>query len=260
MEHFYLSLASSAQHKTAITLQHPDILINYMTKLNKPPQYTYKNLFIDSGGFHSSLKHGHYTKTDEEYLEYIEQYQPRYFALRDYPCEPELLKTHNRTVKDHIHMTLDNHLKLFDIMDDYQFNSQPIPVLQGWEIEDYLYCLDMFNQHGLINDYVAVGSVCRRNADKDIKKVFRQIRTELPSKIKLHGFGVKFSILRDKEMWDTIYSVDSGAFDYAARMARLNDGVLSHLSWEEACIVMGKEYVEKINYLRCKHEGQGVLV
>lgn len=255
MERFYFSLAAGSQHKTARILNYPYILINYMTQTNKPPRYEYKSLFTDSGGFHSSLKHGGYTKTDEEYLEYVEKYEPEFFALRDYPCEPELLKTHNRTVEDHIEMTLQHHLQLIDKLDDYNITSTPVPVLQGWRIEDYLKSIDLYKEHGLISDYMAIGSVCRRHQDHKIKRVINNIRNNLPRSTRLHGFGVKISVLKDKSIWDALWSVDSGAWDYAARWEKIKQGVKG----SDLSIVEGQRYWDNINYLRCFHEGQTEL-
>ncbi len=112
MEKSYFSLAAGSQIKTARRLQYPNILINFMTKTNRPPKYQFESLFIDSGGFYSSMVAGKYTKTDQEYLDFIEKIMPEYFALRDYPCELQLLKKHNLTVKQNIQRTVDNHLSL----------------------------------------------------------------------------------------------------------------------------------------------------
>ncbi|MDD5435352.1 MAG: hypothetical protein PH343_07985 [Nitrospira sp.] len=214
MEKFYLSLAAGSQIKTARTLKYPNILINFMTKTNRPPKYPYENLFIDSGGFFSSLRNGRYTKTDAEYLEYLEKVKPDFFALRDYPCEPELLKKHNRTVFDHIKMTVEHHCMLLDMLSEYDTGAVPIPVIQGWEVSDYLHCIDLFRERGLIKDYMAIGSVCRRTSINNIREIIIAVRDNVPLWVQLHGFGVKLTALKDLAIWKALYSVDSGAWDY----------------------------------------------
>jgi hypothetical protein len=255
MKIFYFSLAAGSQIKTARELQYPHILINFMTKTNNPPKYHYKTLFIDSGGFHSSLLNGRYTKTDREYLQYIEKVQPTYFALRDYPCEPELLQKHNRTVKDHITMTLNHHIALLDQLPNYNIQAQPIPVLQGWKTEDYLYCLDLYKEHDLITDYTAIGSICRRNATREIRKIITAVREGLPRATRLHGFGVSLSALKDHTIWRSLYSVDSSAWDYTARWKKYR----GNISIPQASLLAATQYLQKLHRLHRKHKTQTTL-
>lgn len=221
LQRFYLSLAAGSQIKTARRLNYPNILINFMTKTNQPPKYPYKSLFIDSGGFYSSMLSGGYTKTDDVYLQYIEKVMPECFALRDFPCEPQLLKRHGLTVKQNIRRTVDNHIALLDLLPNYCVNSEPIPVIQGWKKEDYLDCIDAFKEQGLISNYMAIGSVCRRTAVNNIREIIISVRDNIPAWIRLHGFGVKLTALKDLAVWNALYSVDSGAWDYEARWKKL---------------------------------------
>lgn len=256
MEKFYFSLAAGSQFKTARTLNYPYVLINHQSQTNQPPKYDYKSLFVDCGGFSSSFKHGGYTNSDEDYLEYVQRIKPDYFALRDYPCEQQLLIEHNWTVQDQQEKTLENHLKLLDLIRDYDLNdSTPVPVIQGWTIEDYLHCIDTYKENNLIKPYMAIGSVCRRNATKDIIKVILAVKNELKN-VKLHGFGVKKTVLKDKATFEALYSVDSGAWDYEARWKKLR----GELSGPEASIICGKRYAENINELMKFHKNQTELV
>lgn len=253
MEKFYLSLASGSQIKTARTLKYPNILINFMTKTNRPPKYPYELLFIDSGGFYSSMVTGGYTKTNEEYLQFIEKIMPEYFALRDYPCEPQLLKKHNLTVKQNIQRTVDNHIALLDLLPKYCINSEPIPVIQGWQKEDYLNCIDAFEDQGLMSDYMAIGSVCRRTATSNIREIVMSVRDNIPSWIKLHGFGLKLTALKDLAIWKALYSVDSGAWDYVARWKKFRG---EETSIPNASINAAVGYIAKIKTLHDKHNSQ----
>ena len=256
MENFYLSLAAGSQIKTARTLKYPNILINFMTRTNNPPKYPYQNLFIDSGGFYSSMVTGRYTKSDKEYLQFIEKIMPEYFALRDYPCEPELLRKHGLTVKQNIQRTVDNHIILLDILPKYCINSEPIPVIQGWKKEDYLDCIDAFNEQGLISNYMAIGSVCRRTAVRNIHDVIIAVRDNIPSWIKLHGFGVKLTALKDIAIWKALYSVDSGVWDYTARWTKLRGSVdIPTASLNEAI-----KYIDKIKVLERQYYKQRTLI
>ena len=256
MERFYWSLSSGSQFKTARILNYPYCLINFMSQTNNPPKHDLKSVWVDCGGFHSSLKEGHYTKTDQEYLEYIEKHQPEFFALRDYPCEPELMKKHNVNPRIQIQRTLENHLKLLDLLENYNIKSTPVPVLQGWILEDYLYSIDLYNEHNLIMPYMAIGSVCRRNKTKQIIKIITKVKEKLGDDIRLHGFGVKISALKNKACFDALWSVDSGAWDYEARWRKFR----GELSVPDASLIVAQEHLEKYDKIVCRHNEQMVLI
>lgn len=255
MDNFYFSLAAGSQYKTAKILKYPHILINHQSQTHHRPTYEIDSLFVDCGGFSSSWKHGGYVNSDEDYLNYVKKVQPEYYALRDYPCEPELLKEHDRTVKQHQEMTLNNHLSLLDLIDNYQIDGTWLPVIQGWTIHEYLEMIDLYREYGIITDYMAVGSVCRRTSPKKIQRIISAIKQELPH-TNLHGFGVKFSVLQDLATWNNLYSVDSGAWDYSARWEKLKQGVKG----SELSLVEAEKYIKKIDYLRCFHQGQTSLI
>jgi len=251
---FFLSPASGTQHKVVRKLKYPYILINYMTKNNKPPPCA-RILFIDCGGFPSSFIHGGYTTSDEEYLKYVKKVKATMFALRDYPCEPQILEKYKITAKDQINRTLKNHIKLLELMDKFNVFSRPIPVIQGWKLEDYLYCLDLFKEHGLIFDYIAIGSLCRRASTKTIRKIILTLRKELPKWIRIHGFGVKLDVLKDKATWEAVYSVDSSAWDLWARIDTLKQGTNRY----QKTIEILQQYLQKLQKLRKSFEKQSQI-
>jgi len=254
VEVFFLTVASGSQIKTVERLNYPYVLVNFMTKTNTPPKCA-KVLFVDSGGFGTIYAHGRYKKTDLQYLAYVKKHKPRYFALRDYCCEPEVLRKWNRTVRQHIHMTLDHHLRLLDLVEKISVESQPVPVLQGWELDDYLYCLDLFREHGLINgrfDLLGLGTICRKVNLKSCKSILLRLREEIPSKIKLHGFGVKLSFLKDLAVWNALYSVDTVAYDFISRWKVLRGGA----DKKDASEKSARNYLSKIDALRQKFGSQ----
>jgi len=253
MQVFYLSPASGSQFKAVIKLKYPYVLINYMTKLSKHFAKIVRQfcriLLIDSGGFPSSFIYNGYKDSDERYLAFVKSVKADYFVLRDYPCEPQILKKFNTSVRDQIHKTLEHHIKLLDLFERSNLNAQPIPVIQGWKIEDYLYCLDLFDEYGLLGkfDYIAIGSTCRRHQVKYTQRIILTIRKELPKRKRLHAFGVKLSVLRNKAVWDSLYSVDSSAWDYPSRFKQID-----HYDY---CL----NYVNKLKELEIEFAKQGVL-
>lgn len=212
---FYYGAASGSSRKALRQLEEPNVMINYATENNKPWKGIDK-LFIDSGGYSFMLGKGEYQTSDKEYLEFIEKHNPDKFALRDYPCEPDVIEKTGKTVKYHQKMTTIRHNNLLDLLSEFDIDSQPVSVVQGWKLEDYLKHLEMLKENDLLTDYVAIGSVCRRNQDHEIRKIIKQISKRIGSR-KLHAFGVKSNVLRFPDVIEALDSADSNAFDYSSR-------------------------------------------
>lgn len=186
------------------------------------------------------LGKGEYGTTDRKYLEFIQEYEPEYFALRDYPCEPDVLEKNGRTVRDHLEATTERHRNLLGLLPEYQIKGQPVSVVQGWKLDDYLEHLKMLKQNDLLTDYVAIGSVCRRNQDTEIRKIVNEIHGKIGDR-KLHAFGVKANILRFKEMRQKLDSADSMAYEkkteYNDRISNkgktFRDSALAYLQFKD---------------------------
>lgn len=211
---FFYGAASGSSKKALRQMEEPNVMINYATE-NNYPWNGISNLFIDSGGYSFMKGKGEYTTSNSEYLRFIKKHKPEIFALRDYPCEPDVLEEHNRTVEQHQRMTTKRHRQLLELWESaWWTKSQPVSVLQGWELEDYIQHLDQLRDNGVLTDYVGIGSVCRRNQDEDIKEIILRVREELPSSTNLHAFGVKKNILRFPEALEALNSADSMAYEY----------------------------------------------
>ena len=209
---FYYGAASGGARKALQILQEPNVMISYATKHNKP-WYGIENLFVDSGGYSFMMGQGEYGPVGE-YVTYLRRWQPDLYALRDYPCEPDVLEKHGATVEEHQRKTTEKHIETLDAVGD--LDGQPVTVIQGWKTRDYLNHIDQLRDQGIPLDYVAVGSVCRRNAEIEIERVIRSIRDELPNS-KIHAFGVKTSVFNRTAVKDLIDSADSLAYEYASR-------------------------------------------
>lgn len=211
---FYYGCASGSSRKALRKAEEPNVFISFATKNNKPWDGI-ENLFLDSGGAPDTMKAwgGEYPTSDEEYLDYVEKYEPEYFALRDYPCEKKLLREIDRTVEKNLEMTIDRHINLMDLLDDRDIKSEPVSVIQGKDTSDYLKCIEMFEDHNLITPYIGIGTLCGRSANEVIKKVVKTVREQLPNK-KIHGFGIKKSALKIGEIFRKLDSADSQAYEY----------------------------------------------
>jgi len=218
---FFYGASSGSSRKALRQLEEPNVMLNYATKNNQPWQGI-ERLFIDSGGYSFMKGKGEYETDDAEYLDFIEEHEPELWALRDYPCEPEVLDEHNRRVEDHQRRTLDRHRNLLSLLSGRDVSGQPLAVLQGWQIEDYLRCVDLFREHGVLTKHVGIGSVCRRNQEAEIRRVILAIRDALPSSIRLHAFGVKSSVLKFPDVREALASADSQSYEMQAQWGALN--------------------------------------
>ena len=199
---------SGSASKTLRHMEENDVMISYTT--TQEPWDGIDNLFIDSGGYSLMLETGEHGPVSN-YFEYVEDVGATVAALQDYPCEPEILSEYGRTVRDHQERTLERAAENLAYIQDHNVSAEPMAVLQGWELDDYVRCIDRYREAGVLTDYVGIGSVCRRNAESEIREIVTTIADELPHR-KLHAFGVKQSILNFPEVRDALNSVDSAAW------------------------------------------------
>ena len=196
--------------------------VSYVTfnRLYYPSRPICKELFLDSGAFSVMNKLGKYPYTPKQYIAFAKKLKADYVAIMDYPCEPN--SKIKLTTKEKIQLTVDNAIKLMDLAD-----LNWVMVLQGWKIDDYLYCLDLAKEHGLLTDLTAIGSVCVRKNMSEVRKIITTIRKELPKKIKIHCFGLNIKFIKNMEIFHNIYSFDSHAWGayktYTQRIKALKD-------------------------------------
>lgn len=208
---FYFGAASGSTRKVVRQLQEPDVMLSYATQNNAPIDC--EHLFIDSGGYSLMIQEGQH-EPPPEYLDYIERVDPPRYALQDYPCEPEIMDQYDRSVRDHIELTTEYHAEGLARARDRGISGDPVAVLQGWELEDYLTCIERFEDAGVLTDKLGIGSVCRRHAADDIADIILAVREQLPNR-DLHAFGVKTDVLKNRKVRNALDSADSQAYNYA---------------------------------------------
>jgi hypothetical protein len=168
---------------------------------------------LDSGGFTELSLSGRWETTVTEYVEAVERYQTEigrleWAAPQDWMCEPHMLAKTGLTVREHQDRTVSNYL---DIRDRGPF----IPVLQGWTLNDYEDCVDLYQQADVdltLEPVVGVGSICRRQNTAEIGRIFHALSE---AGIRCHGFGVKKEGVARYGRW--LGSADSMAWSYRAR-------------------------------------------
>jgi hypothetical protein len=173
---------------------------------------------LDSGGFTELAKYGYWRSSPEEYAEDVRRFRDAiermsWCAPMDWMCEPWVIHggLHagqffagtraarglsadepddlDAAIRLHQRYTVDNLVTLRRIAPDLPF----IPVLQGWQIQDYQRCAQMYEEAGIHladEPLVGLGSVCRRQATHEIGAIVSHFAAQ---GLALHGFGVKIT-------------------------------------------------------------------
>ncbi len=184
---------------------------------------------LDSGGFSELQQHGRWRATPQQYADEISTIvetmgAPDFVAPQDWMSEPAMIEGGPLTgpggpvavgtglsVAEHRSRTVENLLDLRDIAPEIPW----LPVVQGYRLDDYLRCVDLYASAGVdltLEPIVGVGSVCRRESTTEAVEIFRTLH-ELG--IRIHGFGIKQRGIA--QAWQYLESADSLAWSYNAR-------------------------------------------
>jgi hypothetical protein len=180
---------------------------------------------LDSAGFVALHRYGSFPWTVREYVELATAYPWDWWAQMDLCCEPEVAKDRSE-VRRRVAATV-RLLSECRTEAARQGIDPPMPVLQGWEPGDYLECAEAM---GELPSLVGVGSVCRRDwsGRAGMLSVVEALDRALPSRTRLHLFGVKGSAIRRLAGHPRVHSVDSMAWDLDARYTARDGNTLEH--------------------------------
>jgi hypothetical protein len=182
------------------------------------------DLALDSAGFVAMFRYWGYRWPLDEYVRFAGRVRPTWWAAPDYCCEPEISSDRDE-VLERVKRTAFKLDWARQVAVD-QGVPLPMPVLQGWFPDDYLRCADMIPDMPAL---VGVGSVCRRQltGPAGVIRVVEKLEAEMPRGVRLHLFGVKGSAMQALAGHPRIHSVDSAAWDFAARRERERNGQAS---------------------------------
>ena len=170
--------------------------------------------------------YGEWQVTAPEYAVLVQRFAAEigrmdWAAVQDYMCEPAIISGGSvgfgkavgtgKSIIEHQRLTIRSVQDLTELAPDIPW----APVLQGWELDDYLRHFDMYEAAGIdlaAFPVVGVGSVCRRQHTNEIAALIKELHA---FGLKLHGFGVKMRGL--KKVNDYLASADSLAWSFAAR-------------------------------------------
>lgn len=209
---------------------------------------------MDSGAFTQITKWGDFVMSPEEYIRLACYFQwcgdLQCIVSQDYMCEPDVIqglkdRGIRASVRVHQQKTVERYIELLDLADKYELRVPIMPVLQGWEVEDYWdhYC--MYKSAFMAGsgrrrwnpEWIGIGSTCKRNKNPEIVSEILdtleyQIRGYFAqpwmnfgacagidyNKTKVHLFGFKTTGLKNSRIKDRIYSADSFAYDFNDKM------------------------------------------
>lgn len=182
---------------------------------------------LDSGGFTEVSQHGTWRTAPEEFAAQVRHIidavgRPDWCAPQDWMCEPWVVEGTGLTVLEHQRRTVENFTLLRRIAPTVPW----IPVLQGFEVEDYWRCVEMYDAVGVdlwSEPVVGVGSVCRRQGTSTAGALLTGLAA---AGLRLHGFGVKVTGLA--AYGDSLVSADSMAWSFAARRENIRLDGCSH--------------------------------
>ena len=172
---------------------------------------------MDSGAFTEIAAHGHYRHDVAHYAADIVRWRDNgglvCAVAQDWMCEPWIVRKTGLTVAEHQRRTIDR----YDALMEADTGVAIMPVLQGFDPDDYRRHIAAYGDRLTHGAYVGVGSVCKRNGDPAaILAVLDAIHADRPD-LRLHGFGLKATSLMCRPITARLHSADSMAWSFAER-------------------------------------------
>lgn len=219
--------------------------------------------YKDSGGFTRLDTHGSWDGLPvEQFVSETRRYADEvgnmaYCAPQDWMCEPRILAKTGLTITEHQRRTVANFLDLQQKAPDLPWT----PVIQGWTLNDYLRCVEMYDRSGVDlfgtppkdgeedrRPLVGVGSICRRQGTEKAANILRRLASE---GIRLHAFGLK--ILGIPNVAPFVASADSLAWSYAARRESPLPGCTAHKNCAN-CMRYALRWLGRVQALIDRHQ------
>lgn len=195
-------------------------------------RYARSGVALDSAGFVAMKLHGGYPWSVEDYVR-VGALEPwDWWASMDYCCEPEVAGNRGEVLR-RVRATADKLAELRCHVHDWrdegaEWATMPMPVIQGWSADDYRRSVDLTDKAlgGEWPAMVGIGSVCRRRlrGHDGVLRVFGAVAAAVPQTTRLHLFGVKSGALAHLATHPQMGSIDSCAYDMAARWESCKGG------------------------------------
>ncbi len=211
-----------------LRLDGPPLMVSVNRLPSSPSWRPQVDWFLDSGGFTELQRHGSWRTSATQHAERVANAAALgrlvHASPQDWMCEPAIIdggawrhaSFHGtgRSVLEHQHLTVQNFLDLIAIAPSLPW----VPVLQGWDRDDYHRCADLYAASGVVLSaypVVGVGSICRRQSTPEAVAILRELAAR---GLRLHGFGFKQAGIA--AAWDVLASSDSMAWSFNARLEK----------------------------------------
>ncbi|RLM94299.1 hypothetical protein [Haloarcula sp. Atlit-7R] len=215
---FFYSAASGTSRKVLAAMEETHTLVSYLTQNNGRVGCEEQH-FVDCGGNPETFLNNtsgdlSYPDSHSDYLNYVEQttvsHQDRW-ALRDYPIVPQIQETFQMSVERLQDRTTDAHRALLNQASDRGISAQPVSIIHGETVADYLRHIDHLEAHGALTDYVGIGSFALSAPDFK-RDVILAVREALSPAVDIHGLGVSLRTLQKDSVIAALRSADSGGW------------------------------------------------
>lgn len=189
-------------------------MISVNRLIKRRSDFWVNNWILDSGAFTRVVgRKGHLSV--RKYAKLANRWQScgnlMAVVAQDYMCEPIALNATGLTIADHQRLTILRYDNLLPLVKPYL-----MPVLQGFEVQDYVSHIVQYGDRLEENRWVGVGSVCKRNSSSsEIENILLAIKSVRPD-LRLHGFGLKKTALKSGLVRSLLFSSDSQAHSFGA--------------------------------------------
>lgn len=233
MDYFYVGL-----HQPSDARHFERCMISYNRLKTRKSDFIVNEWMMDSGAFTQVALKGGYDESPEVYARAIKRWSNCGNLVaavsQDWMCEAFVLDKTGLTTVEHQRLTIERYDAIRACVPS---SIHVIPVLQGYQPQEYAQHIRQYGERLTNGMWVGVGSVCKRNSDVGaIEAVLLAIKRERPD-LYLHGFGVKTTALRSGIVQECLHSADSMAWSFAARRTGGNAN-----NWREA-----KKFVSTID-------------
>lgn len=174
-------------------------------------------LAADCGGFVATRVWGDYLYSPQQYVTWLETFNPVWAATMDFCCEPEVVENKGLVADRQTKTTMMAH-------HFWQHHRQTpwawVPTIQGWVPDDYgrhaqelaPLIAEMAAHYGANSEFrVGIGTLCRRDSAQMIHEVVSTVASVLP-KARFHLWGVKLTAVQ-AGLPAQVASVDSAAWN-----------------------------------------------
>lgn len=211
MNRFFVGL-----HHPSTAWPFANVMLSITTLRGRKRSMRINDWIMDSGAFTEISTYGRWRSQPESYAAEITRWSRCGNLLaavtQDMMCEPAILARTGLSIGWHQAITVERYTRISRATSVYV-----MPVLQGFAPKDYVRHVEMYGDLLGYEQWVAVGSICKRNSDpgaiEDVLLAIKSVRPDL----KLHGFGIKLTALEVPLICQLLESADSMAWSYAAR-------------------------------------------